>query len=222
MAITLPHDAMAQLFEAAPANDLPEVPNYNLCPTNTLAVVTADGGARRHRPMRWGFVPAWYKVPNGGPLLINARSKTVAEKPAYLAAIRARRCLVPCAGFYEWDRADPKKPLPWFVARTDGQPLVMAGLWQDWERDGQRLTGVAVLTCAANPFMRRVHDRLPVILSPADWPLWLGEAGHGAATLMHAVADDALVMHRVGTEVNSNRTSGPGLMAPLDPPAPLS
>jgi len=214
MAITLPHDAMAQLFAALPANDLPEVPNHNLCPTNTVAVVTADGGTRRYRPMRWGFVPAWYKAPTDGPLLINARSETVADKPAFRLAVRERRCLVPVKGFYEWDRTDPKKPLPWFVSRADGQPLVMAGLWQDWERDGLRLTGMAVLTCAANAQMSRVHDRLPVILSPTEWSLWLGEAGHGAATLMRAVPDDVLTMHRVGTEVNSNRARGEGLMAP--------
>lgn len=215
MAITLPHDAMAQLFEAAPANHLPEVPNYNLCPTNSLAVLTSDGTARQYRPMRWGFVPAWYKAPNDGPLLINARAETVADKPAFRAAIRARRCLMPATGFYEWDRADPKHPLPWFVTRADGAPLVMAGLWQDWEKDGQRITSVAVLTCAANAPMSLVHDRLPVILRPADWPLWLGEAGHGAARLMRTAAEDVLVMHRVGTAVNANRATGPGLIAPL-------
>ena len=132
MAITLPHDAMAQLFQAAPANDLPEVPSYNVCPTNAVAVVTSDASRRAYRPMRWGFIPAWYKAPNDGPLLINARSETVAEKPAFRAAVRTRRCLLPCTGFYEWDRTEPKAPLPWFVSRADGTPLVMAGLWQDW------------------------------------------------------------------------------------------
>ena len=120
MAITLPHDAMAQLFAATPANDLPQVPNYNVCPTVQIAVVTAG---RRYRPMRWGFVPGWYDKPNGGPLLINARAETIAEKPAFRAAVRDRRCLIACTGFYEWERRDPKLPLPWFVTRTDGQPL---------------------------------------------------------------------------------------------------
>ena len=118
MAITLPHDAMAQLFAATPDNDLPEVPNYNVCPTVQIAVVTAG---RRYRPMRWGFVPSWYDKPTGGPLLINARAETIAEKPAFRAAVRDRRCLITCNGFYEWERADPKHPLPWFVTRTDGQ-----------------------------------------------------------------------------------------------------
>ena len=212
MAITLPHDAMAQLFAATPDNDLPEVPNYNVCPTVQIAVVTAG---RRYRPMRWGFVPSWYDKPTGGPLLINARAETIAEKPAFRAAVRDRRCLITCNGFYEWERADPKHPLPWFVTRTDGQPLVMAGIWQDWTKGEQQLTGCAVVTVAANAAMGRIHDRLPVILDPADWPLWLGEAGHGAAVLMRACAEDALQFVRVGTEVNSNRAAGPGLIVPL-------
>ena len=212
MAITLPHDAMAQLFAATPANDLPQVPNYNVCPTVQIAVVTAG---RKYRPMRWGFVPGWYDKPNGGPLLINARAETIAEKPAFRAAVRDRRCLIACTGFYEWERRDPKLPLPWFVTRTDGQPLVMAGIWQDWEKDGQHLTGCAIVTCAANAAMRQIHDRLPVILNPADWPLWLGEAGHGAAVLMKPCAEDALQFSRVGTQVNSNRASGPGLIDPV-------
>ena len=212
MAITLPHDAMAQLFAATPANDLPQVPNYNVCPTVQIAVVTAG---RRYRPMRWGFVPGWYDKPNGGPLLINARAETIAEKPAFRAAVRDRRCLIACTGFYEWERRDPKLPLPWFVNRFDGQPLVMAGIWQDWEKDGQHLTGCAIVTCAANAAMRQIHDRLPVILNPADWPLWLGEAGHGAAVLMKPCAEDALQFSRVSTQVNSNRASGPGLIDPV-------
>lgn len=212
MAITLPHDAMAQLFAATPANDLPEVPNYNVCPTVQIAVVTAG---RKYRPMRWGFVPQWYDKPNGGPLLINARAETIAEKPSFRAAVRERRCLIACTGFYEWERTDPKQPLPWFVTRTDGQPLVMAGIWQDWAKGDQHLTGCAVVTCAANAAMGRIHDRLPVILDPADWALWLGEAGHGAAVLMKACAEDALQFVRVGTEVNSNRATGPGLIERL-------
>ena len=90
MANTLPTDSVARLFSATPANDLPPVPDYNICPTQSVAVVTAEAG-RRLRPMRWGFIPQWYKSPTDGPLLINARSETVAEKPAFRAAVRARR-----------------------------------------------------------------------------------------------------------------------------------
>ena len=215
MAITLPHDAMTQLFDAVPANDLPAVPNYNVCPTVDVHVVVSSEGQRLLRPMRWGFIPHWYAKPSGGPLLINARAETVAEKPAFRAACRERRCLVVASGFYEWQRAEGETPLPWYVTRADGTPMVFAAIWQAWERDGQALTTCAVVTTAANAAMARIHDRVPVILPPADWALWLGEEGKGAATLMHAPPEDALAFRRVGTAVNSNRATGPDLIAPL-------
>lgn len=217
MAITLPHDAMARLFAASPANDLPDVPNYNLCPTNMVAAVTAGPAGRLYRPLRWGFIPHWYKATNDGPLLINARAETIADKPAFRAAVRERRCLIPASGFYELHRVDPKKPLPYFVTRRDGAPLVMAAIWQDWTpKDGSTsLATCAVVTTAANADMSPIHDRLPLILEPSEWPLWLGEAGHGAATLLRPAAAGVLQLMRVGTEVNSNRASGPGLIEPL-------
>lgn len=215
MAITLPHDAMAQLFRAQPANDLPEVPNHNVCPTQRVAVCTSEEGRRLYRPMRWGLIPPWYEKPNGGPLLINARSETVAEKPAFRTAIRERRGLVPASGFYEWDRSDPKRPLPWYVTRADGAPMVFAALWQDWGPGQERISTVAILTCEANAQMARVHDRLPVILEPEDWALWLGEEGKGAARLMRAVPEGALSMVRVGTEINSSKARGEGLIVPV-------
>ena len=103
-AITLPPDAMAQLFEAVPANDLPQVPNYNVCPTNQVHAVIG-GDQRRLVSLRWGFLPHWYKTPSDGPLLINARAETIAEKPAFRSACRERRCLIPATGFYEWTKA---------------------------------------------------------------------------------------------------------------------
>lgn len=211
MANTLPHDAVAKLFEAVPANALPQLPDYNLCPTQDVAVVTQEEG-RRYRPMRWGFLPVWYKALNDGPLLINARSETVAEKPAFRKAVRERRCLVPVSGFYEWYR-DGDEKLPHYFHRADGQPLVMAGVWQEWGEDG--LPSFAVLTTEANALMAPIHNRIPVVIEKDDWGKWLGEEGHGAATLMQAPAEDVLTYHRVDKAVNSNRASGPELIEPL-------
>lgn len=206
---------MAELFDAVPGNDLPGGERYNVCPTQTVAVCTSEDGQRRLRAMRWGFVPHWYKTPTDGPLLINARADTIAEKPAFRAAVRERRCLIPADGFYEWTRSDPKKPLPWFIHRADGAPLVFAGIWQDWERDGVRLTTCAVVTTGAGAAMSRIHDREPVTVERADWPLWLGEDGKGAAVLMKPSPEGVLAFHRVGTEVNSNRAEGAGLVEPI-------
>ncbi len=213
-AITLPKDAMVQLFDAVPANDLPEGPNYNVCPTNRIAAVTG-GEARRLQPMRWGFIPHWYKKPNDGPLLINARAETVAEKPAFRSACRDRRCLIPASGFYEWTKDAEDNRLPWYITRADGEPMVFAGIWQDWEREGEAFRTCAIVTCAANDAMAQIHNRMPVVLAPADWPLWLGEKGKGAAKLMRPAPEDALTWHRVNPAVNSNRASGAELIEPL-------
>ena len=215
MALTLPHESMSQLFEATLANDLPNVPNYNVCPTVQVPVVTSDDGVRHYRAMRWGFIPHWYKKPNGGPLLINARSETIAEKPAFRAACRERRCLIPVTGFYEWKREDGETPLPWWVTRADEAVMVFAGIWQDWERDGETLSTCAIVTTDANEAMAPIHHRLPVILTPEQWALWLGEAGKGAATLMKSAPEDALLFQRVSAEVNSNRATGPELIEPI-------
>ncbi|MGR3363848.1 MAG: SOS response-associated peptidase [Maritimibacter harenae] len=211
IANTLPHDAVAKLFDAVPANALPQLPDYNICPTQDVAVVTQEGG-RRYRPMRWGFLPHWYKSPTDGPLLINARAETVAEKPAFRKAVRERRCLVPCSGFYEWYREGGEK-LPYYFHRADGTPLVMAGVWREWGEDA--LPTFAVLTTEANALMAPIHNRIPVVIEREHWGKWLGEEGHGAAVLMRAPEDDVLAFHRVDKAVNSNRAEGPELIEPV-------
>lgn len=215
--ITLPGDAMAQLFGAAPDNDLPEVPNFNVCPTNAVHVVRGGEGDndRRLVAMRWGFLPEWYDSPNAGPLLINARGETLAEKPAFRAAARARRCVIPADGFYEWTKDAKGARLPWYIRPRAGGVVAFAGVWQRWERGDEAINTCAIVTCAANQSMTALHHRMPVILAPEDWALWLGEAGHGAARLMVPAPEETLEYWRVDRRVNSNRASGPGLIVPV-------
>ena len=213
-AVTLPNDAMAQLFEATPANDLPNVPEYNVCPTTSVHVVMADD-QRRLVAMRWGFLPHWYKTPSDGPLLINARAETIAEKPAFKAACRARRCVIVASGFYEWTRTDDAR-LPWYITRADDAPLAFAGIWQDWTKEDEPLRTCAIVTTAANRSMSAIHHRMPVILEQDTTGVWLGEdSGTKAAPLMKAAAENALVWHRVDVAVNSNKSKGPELIEPL-------
>ena len=214
-AITLPDDAMTALFEAAPANDLPNIPNFNVCPTLQVHTVTSEDGIRRLRPMRWGFLPHWYKSLTDGPLLINARSETIAEKPAFRAAARDRRCLIPATGFYEWTKDSEGKRLPWYIHSRERETLAFAGVWQVWEKGDAPLVTCAIVTTQANQAVAAIHHRMPVILGPEDWPLWLGEAGKGAATLMTAAPEDALAYHRVDQAVNSNRAAGSDLIKPI-------
>lgn len=206
--ITHPNEALAALFGATPGNDLPPGPRFNICPTNPVAVVTSEGGQRRLRAMRWGFLPHWYKTPTDGPLIINARSETVATKPAFRTAIRTTRCIVPASGFYEWQTAEDGTKLPWYFTRTDGAPMAFAGLWQRWGD----VDTCAIVSTGAGPGMAGLHHREAVVLESADWPLWLGEAGHGAAVLMRASEPGVLQCHRVDRAVNSNRAEGPALI----------
>ena len=203
---------MAQLFQARPDNDLPPTPNYNVCPTNSVHVVSTSDSGRRLRAMRWGFLPHWYKTPSDGPLLINARAETLAEKPAFRAAARERRCLVVATGFYEWTKTEEGKRLPWYIYHADSSPIAFAAIWQSWGKDEAAMPTCAIVTTAANKHMAQLHHRMPLILAPEDWPLWLGEAGKGAARLMTPGPDGALQFHRVDPAVNSNRASGAQLI----------
>ena len=214
-AITLPDDAMARAFAARPANDLPPHPRYNICPTQSIASVISREGVRHLGPMRWGFLPHWYKHESDGPLLINARAETIASKPAFREAARSRRCLIPASGFYEWTKDAAGNRLPWYISPTKSALLAFAGVWQVWEREGQRHVTCAIVTCAANHSMASIHHRMPVVLAAGDWALWLGEKGHGAARLMQPAPEDALTFYRVNTRVNSNRAEGPELIEPL-------
>lgn len=218
MANTLPPDAMANLFAATPANDLPEVPNYNICPTTQIATVFAGETGRQLVPMRWGFIPKWYKKVNDGPLLINARSETIATKPAFAQACRERRCLIPVSGFYEWTKTPEGKRLPWYI--TSSEPIVFAGIWQDWEKESEHIRSVAVVTVGANEMMSKIHKRMPVSLAPEQWSEWLGEKGKRAALLMQPAPEDRFSAYRVDPAVNSNRASGEGLIQPLLAPIP--
>ncbi len=210
--INMPSDLMAQLFDAVPSNDLPTVPNFNVCPTTQVHVVSAGDRRRKLGAMRWGFLPHWYKSPTDGPLLINARAETIAEKPAFKAACRERRCIIPISGFYEWMR-EGKVRLPWYIQRVDEQPMALAGIWQNWGADAAPTC--AMVTTGAEGRMADIHHRIPVVLEQQDWGKWLGEEGKGAALLMKESPDGVLSFHRVDPEVNSNRAKGPHLIDPI-------
>jgi len=210
--LTHPNDALARLFDAQPVNDLPQGARYNICPTQSVAVVVPSNHGRVLTHKRWGFVPHWYKHPNDGPLLINARGETIAQKPAFAQACRQTRCLIPASGFYEWTKDASDNRLPWFISRQDAAVMVFAGIWQDWGQGEDRISTCAIVTTHANSATKQIHHRLPVILEPAEWALWLGEQGKGASRLMQPCAHDVLQFHRVDPSVNSNKATGQQLI----------
>lgn len=210
-------------FEAAATQPL--AANFNVAPTTEVYGVTADAtGERAVEVFRWGLVPSWAKDVKIASKMINARSETVADKPAFKGLLREHRLLVPMDGFYEWKRpADgPKQPM--YIHRTDGEPLAVAGLWAAWrDRSGPEdtpwLHTCTVLTTAANDTMRPVHDRMPVILPKSKWDQWLDPTFQDLGELqgmLRAAPNSLLTMHPVSTAVNSVRNKGAELIEPVE------
>lgn len=196
-------EAMADLFGAdVPASDEAfggDVWRPNVSPTETIPVCVHCGGRRQIVPMRWGFLPGWYRTMNGGPLLINARSEGIADRPAFGEAVRERRCLIPADGFYEWQGEKGRKS-PWVIKAADGGTIAFAGVWQAW----RGIETCAIVTCAANATLEPIHERMPVVIEPANFGLWLGEEGHGAARLMLPAAEDRLEASPADQTVRAN------------------
>jgi putative SOS response-associated peptidase YedK len=196
-----------------------------VAPTNDVYAVLEDGGTRHLDAFRWGLIPSWAKDPKIGSRMINARAETLAEKNAYKAAFRKRRCLVPADGFYEW-KAVPgqKRKQPYFIHRADGEPVAFAGLWEVWrgpERDQEPLRTATIITTEANETMAPVHDRMPVILPASAWGLWLDRENDDLETLGRLLVPappTLLTLRPVSTEVNSVRNKGPELIEPVPEP----
>jgi putative SOS response-associated peptidase YedK len=177
--LTDPDQDLAVQFNLPKIPDLK--PRYNLAPTQPVAAVrvTAEAAsaeaevARELVLLHWGLIPFWAKEPQIGARMINARSETVAEKPAFRAAFRRRRCLVVADGFYEWQRQNGSKQ-PFYIHFHDGRPFAFAGLWEFWKGpDDVTIESCTLLTTQPNDLLRSVHNRMPVILHAKDYDLWL-------------------------------------------------
>jgi len=176
-------------------------PHYNLAPGARILIVRNDGAALA----RWGLVPGWAKSPSLTAKLNNARAETVAHKPAFRDAYRARRCLIPASGFYEW-KSEFGLRQPYYIHPADGELFAFAGLWEQW-RDLQTCT---IITTEPNPKMAAIHDRMPVIVSRAEYGAWLG----GAEGLLKPCPDAAIAIRRVSRAVNNARNDVPALIEP--------
>ena len=222
-------DELANYFgAAAPDSDLDD--SYNVAPTTEVYTVKASDDERQLTTMRWGLVPFWAKDLKIGSKMINARSETVAEKPAFKKAYQSRRCLIPADGFYEWAKVPGHKTKqPYYIYRPDGEPLVFAGLWERWrpkDEDGnyiedELVESCTILTCGPNEEMSAVHNRMPVLLPPAVWDDWLSPGTDLGLieSLLKPAPDGFLELRPVSTSVNNVRNNGAHLLEP--DPAPL-
>jgi putative SOS response-associated peptidase YedK len=219
--------AVARYFETV--NPVPNLaPSWNRAPTQEALAVRRhpETGGRHLDPLRWGLVPRWAKDPAVGSRMINARGESLAEKPAFRDAYAKRRCIVTADGFYEW-RAEGKAKQAYAVALRDGAPMPLAGLWEGWRApDGSILRTCTIVTTEANPRLSAIHDRMPVILPPEAWPLWLGEeegAGPEAiAALIRPYPAEALAVWPVDRRVGKVSENDRALLGrdPLATPPP--
>ena len=226
-----PPDQIAAFFGAELASES-LAPNWNVAPTNDIYAVVHTPDGPKVQAFRWGLVPAWAKDVKIGQKMINARSETLAAKPAFKTKFRKYRAIIPADGFYEWqsvpgvlNRSGKPAKQPMYIHRLDGEPLAFAGLWSVWRDktqpdDGARLHSATIITTSANATMAPVHDRMPVILPANEWARWLDPANDDFVSLgglLVPAADDLLTMHPVSTDVNSVRNKGPHLLAEVEP-----
>jgi len=161
--------------------------------------------------MRWGFISPWSKDPNRGPLLINTRAETAAEKPAFRSAFKSRRCLIPADGFYEWKKAGNKKQ-PHYFRVAGGQLFAFAGLWEKW----QAIESCTILTTEANELSAQIHDRMPVILSSNDYSEWLDPLAKEPGKLLTPFPASEMSAIPVNPIVNNARNEGPECVEPVE------
>jgi putative SOS response-associated peptidase YedK len=184
---------------------------FNVAPTQLMPMV-ANRTTRAIELARWGLVPSWAKDPSIGSRMINARAESVAEKPAFKSAFERRRCLVPADGFYEWKTEGKRKQAYW-IHLEPRQPFAFAGLWDRWKLpDGDWQTSFTIITCEPNAVCATLHDRMPVVLAPADWERWLTREPLPPEALQDLLAPaDATgwVIEQVGEWVNRADHEGP-------------
>jgi putative SOS response-associated peptidase YedK len=243
---------LADEFRAVDATDGAKVADFNVAPTKQVVAVVerhprdADGTPdpeqvqRTLRMLRWGLVPSWSKDASGGARMINARVESAAQKPAFRRALKARRCILPADGWYEWQRGSPtnsrQHKQPYYTHYTDGSSIALAGLWEYWkpkdDPDGQDLTAqypdglvtACVLTTDAVGPLAQVHDRMPLVLPPSAWEAWLdpdrGPDDEAVAALLAQPSPELVArmeLRPVSPRVNNVRNNGPELLDELPP-----
>lgn len=211
-------DKLSALFGEMPMPMLQ--PRYNIAPSQPVPVVRQNPAGQREMVLvRWGLIPSWSKGPDSRFSMINARVETVAQKPAYRSAFRYKRCLIPVDGFYEWRAAGAAKQ-PYVLRPRDGRPLALAGLWEHWQdADGNELESCTILAREANEQVKAVHERMPVIMSPDSFDLWLdihAQKPQPLETLLAVQQAPELEIYPVSRAVNNPRADAASLLEPVE------
>lgn len=222
------HSNLNLILQQFALDDAPDLtPRYNVAPTQDVPIVRATAEGRELAMVRWGLIPSWAKDEKIGNRLLNARSETAAEKPSFRAAFRRRRCLVVADGFYEWKKVGAAKGAPkqpYYIRMQDHRPFGFAGLWETWRGPkGAELPepkqSCTILTTSPNALMEPLHDRMPVILPPGDYEMWLDPSFEGLEALQalqQPYDPDAMIAEPVSTLVNSPRNESPECIAAIE------
>ena len=194
----------------------PLAERYNVAPSQAILAVREASGVREATFFKWGLVPSWARDAAIGNRLINARSETVTEKPSFRGAFARRRTLVPADGFFEWSRRGDSKR-PFYFHMRDGEPFAIAGLWERWEGEGGPLETCTLLTTEANELLASYHDRMPVILRPEDYEVWLdgGTSQPELTPLLRPYPHEEMVAYAVSRLVNAPSNDSPKCVEPL-------
>ncbi len=203
--------ALAKKFQTE--NLLELSPSYNVAPSQAIPIIRNEQGHRLFAMARWGLIPSWAKEINTGYSTINARAETVSEKPAFRSAFQHRRCLIPADGFFEWQEITGNKTKqPWYISLKSQEPMALAGLWEYWQgRDGSEIESCAIIVTAGNELMQSIHNRMPVILPPETWDIWLDTANTNKQRLqsmLNQYPTEEMAAWPVSTRVNSPRNNG--------------
>lgn len=192
---------------------------YNVAPSQLAPVVRQDQGGRRTAAMlKWGLVPFWAEDPDIGNRLINARAEEVTGKPAFRAATKQRRCLVPADGFYEWKAGEGGRKQPYLIRVRDAELFAFAGLWESWGKGDQRIDTFTILTGKPNELVSPIHDRMPVIVRPEHYDQWLDPAQQdfkALAPVLEPFPASGMEAVPVSTKVNSPKHDEPDCVEPV-------
>ncbi len=191
------------------------IPRYNIAPSQNILTVVERAAQREATFLQWGLIPSWSKEPKG---FINARVETIEDKPSFKESFQRRRCLIVADGFYEWERIG-KISQPYFFQMKDGEPFVFAGIWDRWGDSKGSINSCAIITTTANELLAQIHTRMPVILRPESFDLWLSDQSRSAdlKDLLTPFSSDLMTSHPVGYEVNDTKADDESLLRPVEP-----
>ena len=191
------------------------VPRYNIAPSQDVLTVVEHASTREATFLQWGLIPYWSKEAKG---IINARVETIDQKPSFKESFEKRRCLIPADGFYEWER-NGKISQPYYFQMKDAAPFAFAGVWDRWQYNDRTITSCAIVTTTANDLLAKIHIRMPVILRPESYDLWLREESRAAdlKDLLVPFPSEQMKSHAVSYDVNDAKVEGEHLLREVEP-----